>query len=45
MVMALLAMSISTSFAAGAYRVGDQGEEIAEIQGKLVLLGYDVMAD
>ena len=45
MVMALLAMSISTSFAAGAYRVGDQGEEIEEIQGKLVLLGYDVMAD
>lgn len=45
MVMALLAMSISTSFAAGAYRVGDQGEEIEEIQDKLVVLGYDVMAD
>ncbi|MBR0061100.1 MAG: C40 family peptidase [Selenomonadaceae bacterium] len=45
MVMCLLSISVSTSYAAGAYRVGDQGEEIAELQGKLVVLGYDVMAD
>ena len=45
MVICLLSMSVSTSFAAGQFRVGDQGEEIAEIQGQLVLLGYDVMAD
>ena len=45
MVVCLLSVSVSTSFAAGQFRVGDQGEEIAEIQGQLVLLGYDVMAD
>ena len=45
MVVFLLSISVSTSYAAGQFRVGDQGEEIAEIQGQLVLLGYDVMAD
>ena len=45
MVIFLLSISVSTSQAAGQFRVGDQGEEIAEIQGQLVLLGYDVMAD
>ena len=45
MVVCLLSLSVSTSFAAGQFRVGDQGEEVAEIQGQLVLLGYDVMAD
>ena len=45
MVMILLSVSVSTSYAAGQFRVGDHGEEIAEIQGQLVLLGYDVMAD
>ena len=45
MVMALLTVSVSTGYAANAYRVGDQGTEIAEIQGQLILLGYDVMAD
>ena len=44
-VVFLLSISASTSFAAGQFRVGDQGEEIAEIQDQLVLLGYDVMAD
>ena len=44
MVICLLSMTVSTSEAA-QFRVGDQGEEIAEIQGQLVLLGYDVMAD
>ena len=45
MVVFLLSISVSTSLAAGQFRVGDQGEEIAEIQDQLVLLGYDVMAD
>ena len=45
MVMFLLSISGSQGYAAGAYRVGDQGAEIAELQGKLVGLGYDVMAD
>ncbi len=45
MVVFLLSISVSTSQAAGQFRVGDQGEEIAEIQDQLVLLGYDVMAD
>ena len=45
MVVFLLSISVSTSYAQGQFRVGDQGEEIAEIQGQLVLLGYDVMAD
>ena len=30
---------------ASAFRVGDQGSEVAEIQGKLAGLGYDVVAD
>ena len=45
MVMFLLSISGSQVYAAGAYRVGDQGAEIAELQGKLVVLGYDVMPD
>lgn len=45
MVVFLLTISTSTSYAAGQFRIGDQGAEIAEIQGQLVLLGYDVMAD
>ena len=45
MVMVLLSVSVSTGYAAGQFRVGDRGEEIAEIQGQLVQLGYDVMAD
>ena len=44
-VMLLLLMSVSTTYAAGQFRVGDQGEEIAELQDKLVGLGYDVIAD
>ena len=30
---------------ASAFRVGDQGSEVAEIQGELASLGYDVTAD
>ena len=43
-VIFLLSIS-ATGYAAGQFRVGDQGEEIAEVQEQLVLLGYDVMAD
>ena len=35
----------SVCSAASAFRVGDQGTEVAEIQGQLVRLGYDVSAD
>jgi len=45
MVVFLLSLSFSTSLAAGQFRVGDRGDEIVEIQDKLVVLGYDVMAD
>lgn len=45
MVIVLLSVSFSTCGAEGKYRVGDQGADIAEIQGKLILLGYDVIAD
>ena len=31
--------------AASAFRVGDQGSDVAEIQGQLASLGYDVTAD
>ncbi|WP_297964332.1 NlpC/P60 family protein [uncultured Anaerovibrio sp.] len=30
---------------ASAFRMGDQGSEVAEIQGQLASLGYDVVAD
>lgn len=45
MVVVLLSASVSTSYAHGQFRVGDQGEEITEIQDQLIVLGYDVMAD
>lgn len=44
MVLILLAAS-PTTFGATAFRLGDQGEEVAEIQMILVRLGYDVIAD
>ena len=44
MVMMIFAFS-SVTFASGAFRMGDQGSEVAEIQGYLIKLGYDVMAD
>lgn len=31
--------------AASAFRIGDQGSDVAEIQGELASLGYDVSAD
>ena len=45
MVVVLLSVNVSTSYAESQFRVGDQGAEIAEIQDKLVVLGYDVLAD
>ena len=45
MVICLLTIGTAQGNAAGVYRVGDQGAEIAEIQGKLAILGYDVIAD
>ena len=44
MVMMIFAIN-SVTFASGAFRMGDQGSEVAEIQGYLIKLGYDVMAD
>ncbi len=38
-------LASSTSFAAIAFRQGDQGTEIAEVQARLERLGYDVIAD
>ena len=44
MVMMIFAVN-SVTFASGAFRMGDQGSEVAEIQGHLIRLGYDVQAD
>lgn len=41
----VLLMSSSAALAASAFRLGDQGAEIAEIQTRLIRLGYDVIAD
>ncbi|MBO4401523.1 MAG: C40 family peptidase [Selenomonadaceae bacterium] len=41
----ILLMASPTTFAATAFRLGDQGKEVAEIQNVLVRLGYDVIAD
>lgn len=41
----LMVFFASAAFAETALRMGDQGAEVAEIQGKLALLGYDVVAD
>lgn len=41
----LVTLCSSQVFAANAFRMGDQGTEIAEIQGQLLELGYDVVAD
>ncbi len=45
-VMAIsLMMSSSVTFASGELVMGDQGTEVAEVQGQLVQRGYDVMTD
>lgn len=45
----VLSMILVSCFAtvafASAFRIGDQGSEVAEIQGQLASLGYDVAAD
>ena len=41
----VMVFSSSATLAAGALRLGDQGSEVAEIQGRLAMLGYDVVAD
>jgi len=43
-VFMVLMFSFSIASAA-AFRVGDQGSDVAEIQGRLASLGYDVTAD
>ncbi len=44
LLMAICVFSFSV-VNASAFRVGDQGSEVAEIQGELASLGYDVSAD
>jgi len=47
--LSVTAMSIlvssSVTFASGELMLGDQGTEVAEVQGQLVQRGYDVMTD
>ena len=45
MAIAMVMMFVGSASAQPAFRVGDQGTDIAEIQGQLVDLGYDVVAD
>ena len=43
--MALVVMFVSSTALAAEFRMGDEGAEIAEIQGQLIELGYDIVAD
>ena len=43
--MALVIMFASSTAMAAEFRMGDEGAEIAEIQGQLIELGYDLVAD
>lgn len=43
--MALVLMFASSTAFAAQFRMGDEGAEIAEIQGQLIELGYDLVAD
>jgi cell wall-associated NlpC family hydrolase len=43
--MCLVCVCSFSVVSASAFRVGDQGSEVAEIQGELANLGYDVSAD
>ena len=45
MVTMLAVFCSSAAFAQGELKVGDQGSEVAEVQGQLMVLGYDVVAD
>ena len=45
LILSIAMMSVAVVASADAYQQGDQGTEIAEIQGQLIDLGYDVIAD
>lgn len=45
LVMMIFAINSAAFASNSAFRMGDQGAEVAEIQGHLVNLGYDVIAD
>ncbi len=44
-VLTMVLMCGCSIVGASAFRVGDQGSDVAEIQGRLASLGYDVAAD
>lgn len=41
----MMAVCFTAIVSASAFRIGDQGSDVAEIQGQLSSLGYDVAAD
>ena len=43
--LAFLMFSVSATALAAEFRMGDEGSEIAELQGQLIELGYDLVAD
>lgn len=43
--MLLVVMFLSSTALAAELRIGDEGAEVTEIQGQLIELGYDVLAD
>ena len=45
MAIVMVMLFVGSASAQPAFQVGDQGTDIAEIQGQLVDLGYDVVAD
>ena len=45
LVLSMMMMSVVTVASADSFQPGDQGSDVAEIQGQLVDLGYDVIAD
>ena len=45
LVLSMMMCLFSAVAFASAFRMGDQGSEVAEIQGQLASLGYDVAAD
>ncbi len=43
--MALVLVLVSSTALAAEFRMGDEGSDIAELQGQLIELGYDIVAD
>ena len=43
--LAFLMVGVSAAASAAEFRMGDEGSEIAELQGQLIELGYDLVAD